>query len=96
MRYSCLTCVRKHLTQAIVLLCESEKDPELYGWHRYLACGHMAEAEDECIALYKEMAVDIRKYRILIDERKECTRELWIWFEKMIKDLTKLIDKENR
>lgn len=65
MRDSCLSCVRKHLAQAIVLMAEADMG---YPLHKWLAIGHMAEAADECVANYPEFANTIRKTRIEYEE----------------------------
>jgi len=58
MRKGCYKCALKHLAQAMVLLLESKKG---YPIHRWLAVGHMAEAEDELNEVsYKTL---IRDYR---------------------------------
>lgn len=93
MRKTCLICTRKHLTQAMILVMESVKDPIQYGWHRYLACGHMAEAEDECMDVYPEMALHIREYRIQVEEGEY--ENLFYFFEEIIKDLTAKIDSDS-
>lgn len=65
MRDTCLDCVIKHLSQAEILLEES-----LLGHpdHLYLAIGHLAEAESECLLEYPELAVNIRENRYIIME----------------------------
>lgn len=88
-------CTRKHITQALVLLCESEKEPILYGWHRYLACGHMAEAEDEVLCLYPKMARDIRDKRVAIDEDEVSLCDLAGWFEETVTKLSTFIADED-
>jgi len=45
MRKHCLECALKHVAQALVLLCEV---PKGYPLHKWVAVGHLAEAEDEC------------------------------------------------
>jgi len=45
MRKQCLECTLKHVAQALVLLCEV---PKGYPLHKWVAIGHLAEAEDEC------------------------------------------------
>jgi hypothetical protein len=60
-RPSCTDCARKHLAQAIVLLGEAHLG---YPEHRWLAIGHLAEASEETIADYKEVAEDIRTERL--------------------------------
>jgi hypothetical protein len=62
MRPPCYDCVRKHLGQALVLLCEAEKGYPSHGW---LAVGHMGEAEDEALRLDKSLTEAIRSERLL-------------------------------
>jgi len=65
MRKSCLGCVKKHLAQAIVLLCESKKG---YPMHKWLALGHIAEAEDEASRDHLELANRLRDVRIKFEK----------------------------
>lgn len=61
MRSTCLDCVRKHLSQAAVLSSEARQG---YPDHRWLAVGHMAEASDECVGKFPELAAAIREHRL--------------------------------
>ena len=61
MRPSCLNCSRKHIAQAEVLMAEARKGYIQHGW---LAVGHMAEAEDELLEKYQEIADKIREERL--------------------------------
>jgi len=61
-RKSCLECVLKHLGQAAVLMAEVELG---YPLHRILVVGHMAEASEESIATWPELAHAIRDERRL-------------------------------
>lgn len=63
MRDSCLHCVRKHLGQALVLLIEAAQSFE-YEWHRWIAMGHLAEAEAEALESWPNLATTIRNARI--------------------------------
>jgi len=63
MREPCLYCVRKHLAQALVLICESRKG---YSENLIYAIGHLAEAEDE--APSKKLANEIREIRLQIED----------------------------
>ncbi len=63
MRKTCLDCVRKHLAQALVLLDEAQLG---YPHHRWLAVGHLAEAESEALQEYPELAREIRKCRLIV------------------------------
>jgi hypothetical protein len=56
-----MDCVRKHLAQASVLLDEAHLG---YPHHRWLAAGHLAEAESECLDEYPEFARKIRQCRL--------------------------------
>lgn len=62
-REDCFFCVRKHLAQAQVLLDESQLG---YPLHRWLAVGHLAEAESEVLRESVEFASKIRETRIRI------------------------------
>jgi hypothetical protein len=62
-RNSCLYCYLKHVSQAIVLLIEARTG---YPEHRYLAIGHLAEAEAESIKLFPELALRTRDQRLQI------------------------------
>ena len=66
MRESCLHCVIKHLAQAIILNIESELG---YPLHRFLAAGHLAEAESESVNQFPELAHDIRKLRLALTDK---------------------------
>jgi hypothetical protein len=75
-REDCFFCVRKHLSQAQILLDESQLG---YPTHKWLAIGHMAEAESESIRYSPELATMIRATRVCImgqttdpDKIKEC------------------------
>lgn len=63
MRESCLWCVMKHLAQAIVLEGESALG---YPMHRWIAFGHLAEAEVESVGEYPELAAKIRETRLYL------------------------------
>lgn len=60
LRNSCLICVRKHISKAIVLLSETNLG---YPEHFWLAMGNLSEAEDESIKAFPELATKIREYR---------------------------------
>lgn len=59
-RKPCPACSRKHLGQAIVLLQESLQG---YPEHRWLAVGHIAEAEAEIFGVYSDIAHRLREVR---------------------------------
>ena len=63
MRESCLDCTRKHIAQALILLTESKLGhPE----HKWLAVGHLAEAEAESVQKFPSLANTIRFVRLTI------------------------------
>lgn len=64
MRESCYDCTRKHLAQALILMIEAKMG---YPLHRYIAIGHMAEAEAEFLAEDEEVANYIRAKRKLYE-----------------------------
>ena len=66
-RPDCLDCVRKHVGQAIVELNESLQG---YPQHRWLAVAQLAEAADEAVAAYPDLAAKLRARRLLIMERE--------------------------
>ncbi len=72
-RKSCLDCCLKHLGQAIVLLMESKKG---YPAHKYIALGHLAEAEDESIDSFEELANEIRDTRVSIQDGNEPNKSI--------------------
>jgi hypothetical protein len=63
MRETCLMCVSKHIAQAIVLVIEAQLGYQLHLW---LAVGHLAEAESECIEKYPCFSNNIRKVRMVL------------------------------
>jgi hypothetical protein len=76
MRHTCLDCVRKHLAQASVLMDEAALG---YPFHRWLAVGHMAEAESESLREQPALSREIRGCRIEIMTGKRettCIEEL--------------------
>ena len=60
MREHCANCVMKHLAQAQILMDECRLG---YPLHKYLAIGHMAEAESEILGLDPLIALTIREHR---------------------------------
>jgi hypothetical protein len=60
MRETCLFCVSKHISQAIILTTESVLG---YPLHYWLAIGHLAEAETESVMEFPEIAKEIRTAR---------------------------------
>jgi len=88
MRPSCTSCGRKHLAQALVLMSEV---PRGYPEHAWIAIGHMAEAEDELVKDYPEMANQIRDERVKYMESVERGGELYsVPIMDLIKALTDL------
>jgi len=69
MRESCLDCVRKHLAQALILLTESKLGHPEYKW---LAIGHLAEAEAESVKQYPDYANLIREERLKVIVDTKC------------------------
>jgi len=64
-RPGCIQCVKKHIAQAIILLQESISG---YPDHRWLAVGHMAEAEAESPSLSLMLAIREERLKIMSDE----------------------------
>lgn len=62
-RPSCLFCVSKHLASAQVLLDEAQLG---YPEHRWLAVGHLQEAESESLADFPLFAQKIRCLRVVL------------------------------
>jgi hypothetical protein len=67
-RDGCVQCCFKHIAQARALVCETKKG---YPEHYYYAMGHMAEAEDEILAIYPEVMEAIRSERLAYQEDRE-------------------------
>lgn len=87
MRESCIDCVRKHIAQALILLTESKLGhPE----HKWLAVGHMAEAEAESVQMFPDFANKIRRFRLTITE--DCDT---IDFLELIKEAGELKEKND-
>jgi len=63
MRETCLFCVSKHISQAIVLVSESAKG---YPMHLWYAVGHLGEAEDECSGEFPDLTYAIRDTRLAL------------------------------
>lgn len=88
MRKSCLDCVRKHLAQAHVLLDEAALG---YPSHRWLAIGHLAEAESESLQRFSILAIKIREHRVALIENPDYDPPLLT----MIENITSLEDNDN-
>jgi len=63
-RKSCIDCCLKHLGQSVILFSEARKG---YPMHKYIALGHLAEAEDETIAEFPNLAEKIRETRLSLE-----------------------------
>ena len=74
-RESCLFCVSKHISQAIVLMQEAYAG---YPLHRWLAVGHLAEAEAESQDEFPDLAIVIRETRcvLMCQEPSDCAKSL--------------------
>jgi len=68
MRSSCPDCVRKHIAQAIVLLAEARLG---YPTHVWLAMAHIAEAEQESIEKWPEIAFYLREQRLNVQRGQD-------------------------
>jgi len=68
MRIFCAKCSSKHIAQAIVLLNESKLG---YPIHKWLAIGHLAEAEAEIESKYPKFAQKIREVRLEVESEGE-------------------------
>jgi hypothetical protein len=64
-RPSCVDCTRKHLSQAVILIDEAYNG---YSVHRWLAMGHLAEAESEIRGFDLELSNRIRKARLELQD----------------------------
>ena len=60
MRPSCQDCARKHIAQASVLIGEAHMG---YPEHHWLAIGHLAEAAEELLQSWPDMANQVRAHR---------------------------------
>jgi hypothetical protein len=88
MRESCLVCVRKHIAQAIILLTESKLG---HSEHKWLAIGHLAEAEAESVQMFPEFANKIRNERLkLIEDNYD------VYLIELIKKAGQLKEQEER
>lgn len=61
MRPYCFYCARKHIAQAEVLMSEALNG---YPLHKWLAVGHIAEAEHELLQHSQELVNEIREHRL--------------------------------
>ena len=60
----CINCVRKHLSQAMVI--HEEEVPLGYAPHIHRVVGHLAEASREALPRYRELAQILRDHRLLV------------------------------
>lgn len=88
MRPSCLDCARKHLAQALILIHETEMG---YPIHKWIAIGHLAEASDELLYDYPQMAHIIRAERLNYMENSNYKINIL----DLISQITSLEDLEN-
>lgn len=63
-REHCLKCVKKHIGQALVLMTEVQLG---YSSHRWIAVGHLSEAEAESVDRFPHIARVIRTRKKLIE-----------------------------
>jgi len=93
MRDACFDCVRKHIAQAIVLTNEAQLG---YPTHRWLAIGHLAEAEAESILVEPNFADRLRRMRLQLMDGKNDPALLMQFLEEAMgyakKDYTKQIE----
>lgn len=85
MRDSCLLCAIKHVAQAGILSMEALQG---YPLHHWWALGHLAEAADELVADYPEMANELREYR----KQYEDDPEVRLPYAEIIATLDRMID----
>lgn len=67
MREPCIFCTMKHLASARSLLEEYESDRSEYKRHFFYAIGELAQAQAESMALWPELAQQVRDYRRLME-----------------------------
>jgi hypothetical protein len=84
MRKSCLLCVLKHLGAAAVLMDEARLG---YAWHKWLAAGHMVEAEAEMLGADSALAGVIRTWRVKYMGSDDCR----VPMEQLIGDVVELM-----
>jgi hypothetical protein len=60
-RPTCLECAGKHLAQACELLKEKNTGYPMFRWY---VIGQLAEAEEETVRRYPDLANEIREYRV--------------------------------
>jgi len=63
-RQPCILCALKHVAQARALMLETRKG---YQRHIVYAMGHLAEAEDETVMEFPEIAKKVRHERVLLE-----------------------------
>ena len=87
MRPTCLECAGKHLAQACVLLKETKTGYPAFKW---FVIGHLAEAEEETVATYPDLANEIREHRVAWTDNDETV----IPFEELFARIDDLIDSD--
>jgi hypothetical protein len=87
-RMPCPSCCRKHLGQAVALLQESLQG---YPDHRWLAMGHIAEAEAEAMAFYPDISEALRQAR----KRMEAEPEWMPVLLPVISEISKRVKQTN-
>ena len=85
MRTACLNCARKHLAQASILMMEARQG---YPLHEWFAMGHLAEAGDELVQEWPDVANEIREHRKLYEDN----REYPVPIEELIETITELYE----
>jgi hypothetical protein len=88
-RPSCKNCACKHLSQARAIISEKQKAPE-YRHYYWFAMGHIAEAEDELVRSYPQMAAVIRAERLKLEHDPNYL----ISFESLVDAVTSLPDAQ--
>ncbi len=78
-----MNCARKHLAQASILMMEAKQG---YPLHEWFAMGHMAEAGDELLLDFPELATEIRTHRKLYEDN----RDYPVPIEELIEAITEL------
>jgi hypothetical protein len=90
MRGTCLFCVSKHISQAIVLVTECCQG---YPIHIWVAIGHLAEAETESCSEFPDLAEKIRKVRLaLMGQEGEFNHEGLMNLLKLVRDIASVIN----
>lgn len=88
MRPTCLECAGKHLAQACELIKEMSTGYPAFKWY---VIGHLAEAEEETVRDYPDLANEIREYRVEWSD----LQTLIIPFEELFARIDELLIKES-